>query len=98
MTVIPAAWRTALGGTILSGNANSSIVSCQVSVGPALFAVDGDALVGQPAANTQIASVALSWYGDQNHDRLGHWNSNDPAQVIDGITVPSTTSSISYSP
>lgn len=95
---IPAPWQAPLGGTILGGAANLSIVSAGVSEGPQLVAIDGDAWAKAPAANSTIASTALAFWKDDNcsgcagnHPRLGRWNSNARTQVVDMLPVPTTT-------
>ncbi len=90
MTVVPSEWRTALGGPVVSGNGPASIVSCGPA-GPSLHVIDGDTLVGQPAATTVISASPLVYYEDGIHSTLGLWNSNRPNQVVNGQTVPSIT-------
>jgi len=78
LTVIPTAYRAALGGSLISGAMAGSIVSCG-PIGPSLFALDGDTLATQPSTSTNITAVPLVYY-DISHSNLGAWNSNDPTQ------------------
>lgn len=91
MALVPPEWQSAFGGKIISGNGPWSIISCG-SPGPALFTIDADALANQPAANSVINSVPLVYYVENDTQAsLGHWNSNDPNQVINGRKIPSIT-------
>lgn len=88
---VPPEWQSALGGEVVSGNGPWSIISCG-SPGPALFTIDADALANQPAANSVINSIPLVYYAENSTQAsLGHWNSNDPSQIVNGKTIPSVT-------
>lgn len=91
MAPVPPEWQSAFGGKIISGNGPWSIISCG-SPGPALFTIDADALVNQPAANSVVNSIPLVYYVENSTQAsLGHWNSNDPNQTINGKKIPSVT-------
>jgi hypothetical protein len=91
MLLVPPEWQSALGGKVLSGNGPWSIISCG-SPGPALFTIDADALVAQPPANTVVKSIPLVYYVENSTQAsLGHWNSNDPNQIVNGRKVPSVS-------
>jgi hypothetical protein len=90
MALVPPEWRVALGAPVVSGNGPDSIISC-ASPGPALHAIDADALVRQPSAGTVISATPLVYYQDGIHSSLGLWNSNLPNQVVNGKAVPSIT-------
>jgi hypothetical protein len=91
MALVPPEWQSTLGGTVVSGNGPWSIISCG-SPGPSLHVIDADALITQPAASTPIASTPLVYYKEnETQATLGHWNSNDPNQIINGKRVPNVT-------
>ena len=91
MALIPPEWQSALGGKVVSGNGPVSIISCG-SPGPTLHVIDADGLINQPTASTSIGSTPLVYYKENSTQAtLGHWNSNDPNQVVDGKKVPSVT-------
>lgn len=91
MAPVPSEWQSAFGGKIISGNGPWSIISCG-SPGPALFTIDADTLANQPAANIVINSIPLMYYVENSTQAsLGHWNSNDPNQIINGKKIPSIT-------
>jgi len=91
MALVPPEWQSALGGKVVSGNGPWSIISCG-SPGPALHVIDADTLITQPSANTPITSTPLVYYEENaTQATLGHWNSNDPNQIVNGKKVPSVT-------
>jgi hypothetical protein len=91
MAPVPAEWQSAFGGKIISGNGPWSIISCG-SPGPSLFTIDGDTLANQPIANTVVNSIPLIYYRENSTQAsLGHWNSNDPNQIVNGKKIPSVT-------
>jgi hypothetical protein len=90
MALVPAEWRAALGGAVVSGNGPSSIISCGTP-GPSLWVIDADTLAAQPPASTTITAHPLVYYEDGAHSSLGLWNSNAPGQMVGGKRVPSVT-------
>lgn len=91
MAPVPPEWQSAFGGKVISGNGPWSIITCG-SPGPALFTIDADALANQPAANSVVNSKPLVYYVENSTQAsLGHWNSNDPNQIVNGKKIPSVT-------
>lgn len=91
MAPIPSEWQSALGGKIIGGSGPWSIVSCG-SPGPTAFVIDADYLITQPSTTPQVPTIPLVYYVENSTQAtLGHWNSNDPNQVVDGNKVPSVT-------
>jgi hypothetical protein len=91
MAPVPSEWQSAFGGKVISGNGPWSIISCG-SPGPALFTINADALANRPAANSVINSIPLVYYVENDTQAsLGHWNSNDPDQIVNGKKIPSVT-------
>jgi hypothetical protein len=91
MALVPPEWQSALGGKVVSGNGPVSIISCG-SPGPTLHVIDADTLITQPSASTSINSTPLVYYKENDTQAtLGHWNSNDPNQIVNGKKIPSIT-------
>lgn len=90
MAPVPPEWQLALG-KVVSGNGPWSIISCG-SPGPALFTIDADTLANQPAANSVVNSSPLVYYVENSTQAsLGHWDSNDPNQIVNGVKIPSVS-------
>ncbi|WP_435009055.1 YncE family protein [Tundrisphaera lichenicola] len=71
MTQIPTEWHSTLGSSYLTGQAALSIIS-RTSYGPSAFGFDPNKLGA--GVNRAIPYV----YYDQNHQKLGRYNSNPP--------------------
>jgi hypothetical protein len=91
MAMIPTEWQSALGGKVVSGSGPWSIVSCG-SPGPTLHVIDADYLITQPSTTPLVPTIPLVYYVENDTQAtLGHWNSNDPNQIINGVQVPNIT-------
>jgi hypothetical protein len=93
MTVIPEAWRAALGGPALAGNCCIPIVT-RTSFGPALFAFDPDDV----GSSADVAAQPLLYYPEKNP--LGGWNMTGPlyngTSKIGGMAFPEGSSSVLF--
>jgi hypothetical protein len=100
MTWIPSEWRSALGGTALTGQSLISIIS-RTSYGPAAFAFD-------PSKMSATGAQPLVYY-PEDHQTLGKWgysSLNVPTQnkfpyvglgdEIAGVAFPDGTSSVLF--
>ena len=77
MALVPKAWRSPLGGPVLTGNCCIPIIS-RTSFGPAAFAFDP----GRLGSGSATRDVPLVYY-PQAHPTLGPWNATwDPAHGI----------------
>jgi len=91
MALIPPEWRTALGGSVVSGNGPTAMMACSTP-GPSLYVIDADTLLTQPPAGTPIAAQPLvSYVQDGVRNTLGTGKSNSPTQSIHGQLIPSLT-------
>ncbi|HUG85218.1 MAG TPA: hypothetical protein VMM13_11675 [Euzebya sp.] len=93
MTVVPEAWRTALGGPALTGNCCIPIVS-RTSFGPALFGFDPDDI----GSSADVAAQPLVYYPQQNP--LGPWEGTsllyNGTTKIGGVAFPEGASSVLF--
>jgi len=93
MTVIPSAWRAALGGPVITGNCCLSIIT-RTSLGPAAFVIDPETL-GTSAA------IPLVYY-NADHPTLGVYSSDginpayNRATQITGVVFPEGTSTVLF--
>jgi len=99
MTEIPSAWRSLLGGPVLTGNCCLSIIS-RTSFGPAAFAFDPAKL----GAVTPVPDNPLVYY-PAAHTTVGAWGASwDPAHgiffgggtTIRGLVFPSGSRSVLF--
>ncbi|HYI05200.1 MAG TPA: hypothetical protein VD858_09940 [Reyranella sp.] len=93
MTVVPDAWRTALGGPALAGNCCIPIVN-RTSFGPALFAFDPDDV----GSSADVAAQPLVYYSQQNP--LGPWEGTslvyNGTSKLGGVAFPEGASSVLF--
>ena len=100
MTVVPARWRSLLGGPALTGNCCIPIIS-RTSFGPAAFAFDPGKL---GATSGGVPDKALVYY-PQQHPTLGAWDDSwnprkgvlfNGATAIRGVVFPKGTRSVLF--
>jgi hypothetical protein len=99
LTEIPAAWRGALGGPVLTGNCCLSIIS-RTSFGPAAFAFDP----AQLGATNPVPDTPLVYYPTA-HPEVGDWDATwSPADgvffngttAMRGVVFPTDTRSVLF--
>lgn len=89
MTNIPEEWRTQLGGDILTGQSNISIVS-RTSYGPSAFAATAKDILIHTDTNATINNIYPLVYYAPGYHTLGEWDptvpSNENISISDNIS------------